>query len=839
MDLDPAADRCGADSLLEEILSADEEDEVAWRGPDRYVHRYLPAPGLPPESVRAPAMRGDRYRLAARRPGTLGGLAFQSLRRQPPGPGEVEIEVVAAGLNFSDVMKALGLYPGLPEGPVPLGAECSGRIISVGDGVTEVHVGDLVIAVAGFAFGSHVVARAELVAIKPPELSFAEAATLPIAFLSASYALEHLGRLGSGESVLIHSASGGVGLAAIQLARRAGALICATAGTPQKRDYLRALGIDCVADSRSLEFAETVLERTGGRGVDMILNSLPGEAIPRGIAALADFGRFLEIGKRDIYQNARLGLEPFQRNLSFFAIDLDRVIRERPALVGSMLRDIVARVRDGEIGPLPHRAWPVTESVDAFRFMQHGEHIGKIVLTFGGQPVTAVPDEDDPATFRADKSYLITGGLGGFGLAVARWMAERGAGTLVLFGRRGAITPEARQGVAELDKFGARVVVRAGDVSNEADLAAVFETIDRELPPLAGVVHAAMVLEDGLLINLDRDRIDRVLAPKVSGTWNLHAQTADRPLDFFIMFSSLSSVFGHAGQANYASANAFLDAMAWYRRARGLPALTVNWGYLGEVGYLAGRSELGERLERQGVLSFTVLQALALLEKAIKRQHVQVSVMRVDWSRFAGLGVIGRVSPRFAHLHNQADTDHGPVASREVLGRELILATDPHGRPALVEELLRDKVARVLGTSPDRLDSDKPLLSLGVDSLMAVELRNWLEGELLVDLPIVELMRSPSVSGLAELLAQRLERGRGAEPCEASRNGNGKGLLIGHNGHTGHTGHNGHNGQNGHIRVPLKPAPMELISRIDDLSADQVDALLAALLDEKGNGHGR
>ncbi len=434
VDLDSGADDGGLGSLLDEIRSADEEDEIAWRGTDRYVHRYLPAPGLPPEAERGPIKTGSPYRLAARRPGTLDGLVFQTLTRRPPGPGEVEIEVVAAGLNFSDVMKALGMYPGLPDGPLPLGAECSGRIAAVGKGVEGLRVGDEVLAVAGFAFASHVVARAELVAPKPPSLSFEEAATLPIAFLTASYALEHLGRLAEGERVLIHSASGGVGLAAIQLARRVGAEVFATAGAPEKREYLRGLGIECVMDSRSLEFADEVLRRTGGGGVDAVLNSLPGQAIPRGIAVLADYGRFLEIGKRDIFQNARLGLLPFHKNLSFSAIDLDRVIRERPALLGKMLRDIVRRVADGELAPLPHRAWPVNEAVDAFRFMQAGRHIGKVVLTFGEPPVARVPAEDEPLTFRADATYLITGGLGGFGLAVARWMAERGAGTLVLMG---------------------------------------------------------------------------------------------------------------------------------------------------------------------------------------------------------------------------------------------------------------------------------------------------------------------------------------------------------------------------------------------------------------------
>ncbi len=341
-------------------------------------------------------------------------------------------------------------------------------------------------------------------------------------------------------------------------------------------------------DSRSLEFADVVLERTGGRGVDVILNSLPGEAIPRGIAALADYGRFLEIGKRDIYDDARLGLRPFRKNLSFFAIDLDRIIRERAALAGSMLRDVARRVGDGKLAPLPHSAWPIGQALDAFRSMQQAKHIGKVVINCGDQPGAALTPDEEPLEFDADASYLITGGLGGFGLGVARFLADRGARTLVLLGRRGAVGVEARTAVRELEAKGTRIIVRAADVSNEAEVAEVFAAIDRDLPPLKGVVHAAMVLEDALLVNLDRDLIDRVLAPKLAGTWNLHVHTVNRPLDFFVMFSSLSSVFGHAGQGNYAAANAFLDAMAWYRRAIGLPALAINWGYLGDVGYLAG-----------------------------------------------------------------------------------------------------------------------------------------------------------------------------------------------------------------------------------------------------------
>jgi amino acid adenylation domain-containing protein len=753
VDLDPldANRQARARSLLDELRREDDEDELALRGPNRYVHRFVPSSGQS-SAATSDQMNGP-YRLSTARPGTLDGLTLRAFRRRAPGRGEVEIEVLAAALNFSDVMKALGIYPGLPDGPVPFGAECSGRITVLGEGVDEFQVGEEVLGVAPFAFGSHVTTRAELVALKPGPLSFEEAATIPIAFLTASYALDHLGRLSAGERVLIHSATGGVGLAALQLARRVGAEVFATAGTAEKRAFLTSIGVEHVMDSRSLAFADEVLERTGGQGVDAVLNSLAGEAISRGLATLADYGRFLEIGKRDIYQNTRLGLGPFRKNLSFFAIDLDRLMRERPGLLGSLLGHLVKDVGEGTLSPLPHAVYPISEVAAAFRTMQQGKHIGKLVLSMRQRPPSIAPG-DEPVAFRADASYLITGGLGGFGLAVARWMVERGARHLVLVGRRGIHSPEARAGVAALETLGARVTVLTADVSKEEDVTSVLAEVDRSLPPLRGVLHAAMVLEDSLLLNLDRELMRRVIAPKLGGAWNLHTQTANRSLDFFVLFSSLSSVFGHAGQGNYAAGNAFLDALAHHRRAQGLPALTVNWGYLGEVGYLAQRQQLGERLERQGVLSFTVQEALALLEKALQRQAVQVSVMRVDWARWRGLGVTGRVSPRFAHLLQEAQSAISTQAGLPTLAA--LRAVAPEQRPELLDALLGEKVARLLGANLAKLDRDKPLLNLGLDSLMAVELRNWIESELRVNLPIVELMRSPSIARLTELLLGQL-----------------------------------------------------------------------------------
>jgi polyketide synthase 12/epothilone polyketide synthase D len=808
VDLDPTADKDDISSLFEELTVNDDEDEIALRGSERYVHRYVSSRLASPQRKQG---KDVPYRLTIARPGSLDDLTPREVRRQPPGPGQVEIEVVAAGLNFSDVMKALGIYPGLGDGPVPLGAECSGRVAAVGEGVHDLRVGDEVLAVAPFAFASHVTTRAELTAIKPPQLTFEEAATLPIAFLTASYALDHLGHLAAGERVLIHSATGGVGLAAVQCARRVDAEIFTTAGTPEKRDYLKKLGIEHVMDSRSLAFADEVREHTGGRGVDVVLNSLAGEALVRGLESLADYGRFLEIGKRDVYGNSRLGLRPFRKNLSFFAIDLDRLMRERPALLGSLLRQLVREVGDGRLAPLPHRVYPIADVVAAFRYMQQSKHIGKIVLSMqeprgaNATPLAIAPAEE-PIAFREDATYLIAGGLGGFGLATARWMVEQGARHLALLGRRGIHSPEARRAVADMEKLGARVVVHRADIAKESDLASVLADIERNGPPLRGVLHAAMVLEDSLLLNLDRERMRRVLDPKVSGAWNLHRQTLGCSLDFFILFSSVASVLGHAGQGNYAAANTFLDGLAWYRRARGLPALTVNWGHIGEVGYLAERPQLAERLERQGVRKLTPRQGLTLLERLMQRQAIQAGVLRVDWSRWRGAGVTGRVSPRFAHLLEQHKNDGVSREPRAVPAADAVRAAAPEARRAMLDALLRDKTARVLGTSADRLDADKPLLNLGLDSLMAIELRNWIEQELRVNLPIMELMRSPGLSRLTDLLLSTL-----ADPQSA-------------------------NGQDGQAaadsRQPVAES-RELLEKIDEMPSEDVDALLADLLANK------
>ncbi len=746
----PAAD--ASEQLLAELQAmqtqADgDEDEVAWRDGERLVHRFVQA-----ESEPLPRIASESLACSLRIGKSAGveELQYRTIAEAELPATHVEIDVLATGLNFSDVMKALELYPGLSDGPVALGAECCGRIRRIGSAVTDWQVGDEVIAVAPGSFASRVVVDADLVAHKPKELTDAQAAAIPIAFLTAEYALTECARIRSGESVLIHAASGGVGLAAMQLARLAGATVFATAGNEEKRAYVRQMGARLVADSRNLAFADAIVAATADQsrpGVDVILNSLPGEAISKGISILRTGGRFLEIGKRDIYNDASLGLFAFRNNLAFFAIDLDQLFKQQPARMGLMLRSLVKRFDSGELQPLLTKSFEADDTRAAFRFMQQGKHIGKVAVSYTSTPKDILPGDYASIRFREDATYWIAGGLGGFGMQVAKWLANRGAGSLVLSGRRRLSPAECEKIAAEFSATKTRVTILPTDITDGESVAKSLAVIDASLPPLSGVFHTAMVLEDRMLVDLDRDTLERVLWPKVLGGWNLHQQTLGRKLDHFVLFSSLSSVFGHAGQANYSAANALLDALAHYRRSLRLPALAMNWGHLGEVGYLAEREQLGQRLERQGVLSFTVKQALDCLEYAMQLNEDQLSVLRIDWSLWRGLGITSRVSPRFAHLlRNRASdesSDHQKLASAEQLRTANLC-----DRPALVERLLRYKAGALLGIASEHLQSERALLEMGLDSLMAVEMRNWIESQMEISLPIAALMRSASLTEL-------------------------------------------------------------------------------------------
>lgn len=753
--------------LCAEILSGSAEDELALRDEARYVHRFVNSSlGRYSELGEEP---GQSYRLHLSEYGTLHGMRLRPSQRRDPLdlPTLVEVEVHAAALNFSDVIKALALYPGLPEGFVPVGIECAGVVTAVGAGVSAFKPGDEVVCITPMAIASHAYTDHRFVALKPKHLSMHEAATLPIAFLTAHYALNHIGHMEAGEKVLVNAATGGVGLAAIQLAQAAGAELFATAGTAEKRALLGFLGIEHIMDSRTLAFADEIMEKTAYRGVDLILNSLPGEAISKGMSILADYGRFLEIGKRDIYGNTPLGLRAFRKNVSLSAIDLDRGLREKPDLCSKMFRRLIEEAESGRIAALPYRVFPVTQVIEAFRYMAKAKHVGKVILEMKGHSVRPVRDINaSRLQFSADASYLITGGLGGLGSALALWMADHGARCLVLASRRGVTNESGQQFVRSLEDRGVRVVIKKVDLSQRVEVQSLVSEIANDLPPLRGIMHGAAVLDDGLILQLDGERIERVCAPKMNAAWFLHESTQGIPLDFFVCHSSTSSVLGNAGQANYAAANAFLDGIAEYRRSIGLPALTINWGYLGDLGLAAGSKKLAEKFERQGVWPVPPSEGLPILGKLMLTQADRVSVMRLDWSRLRQLAPTMTQCPRFEQMMRADNSEEVSKGHTGSAIRNMVLATVPEKRLEVMLDIVRNKVARVLGTRPEKIELDRSLMDLGLDSLMGFELRNWIEGELRLNVPVVELMQGPTVEKLTMLVLTQLEKGQTTGPKE-------------------------------------------------------------------------
>ena len=738
-------------TLVQELLTGSSEDQVALRGEKRYVARLIES--SLPASVPLMQAGTQRFRLELAKPGILDQLTLQAVARRDLAPHEVEIEVVAAGLNFLDVVRGLGLVPGLllDEDPVQFGMECSGRISALGTAVTGLAVGDAVIAVVSepACFSTHVYTPQHLVVQRPETLTFEAAAALPIVFVTAYYALHILGRMRQGERILIHAAAGGVGLAAVQLGQQVGAEIFATAGSPEKREFLKNLGVQHVMDSRSLDFAETIMTLTDGEGVDIVLNSLSGEALTKSLEVLAPFGRFLEIGKRDIYDNRALGLWPFQKNLSYSALDLVRIFRDCPELSRELLQAMVTQLSTGKFVPLPTQVFPITAVQEAFRHMSQARHIGKVVVSLQESAKAWI----SPSTaLRADATYLVTGGLGGLGLTVAQWLVAKGARHVVLAGRKAPST-KTEEAVTTLRNQGAEIYIAIGDISKEVDAQRILTEIRTQFPPLHGVFHCAGVLNDGILLQQNEQRFAQVMAPKVEGSWHLHHLTLDQPLDYFVLFSSTAALLGAAGQGNYATANAFLDGLAYHRRALGLPAVSINWGPWATVG---GVVELGvaQTMERNGLASLEPETGIAILAQLLIQSHAQVMVANFDAQRWA-LAHPGSAQTLLANLGtgNLAPTSH-----RENTLRQALISIAPGlERRALLEEHLRNQAAQVLGMVAERIDVGTTSFgSLGFDSLRALELRNRLENSLDLTLPATLVWNFPTFSTLADYLASKL-----------------------------------------------------------------------------------
>ncbi|HEY8545856.1 MAG TPA: type I polyketide synthase, partial [Acidimicrobiales bacterium] len=629
------------------------------------------------------------------------------------------------------------------------------------------------------AFGPVAVADQRVLAPIPAGMSFAEAAATPVAFLTAYYALVDLAGLRAGESVLVHAAAGGVGGAALQLARHLGADVFATA-SPRKQATL-GLPADRVASSRDLEFEARFRAATRGRGVDVVLNALAGDFVDASLRLLAPDGRFVEMGKTDIRDPAAVAAA--HPGVTYQAFDL---VEAGPERLGAMLAEVLDRFAAGDLRPLPRTTWDVGRAAEAFRTMAQARHVGKLVLTVPPSASVAVADADAdpsspaPGTDREGTvsegtapagTVLITGGTGGLGAHVARHLVARGARHLVLAGRRGPDAPGATELAAELEARGATVTVAACDVADRAAVAALLDAVPADRP-LRTVVHAAGLLDDGVIASLDAERLARVLAPKVAGAWHLHELTRERgiELDAFVLFSSAAGAFGSAGQANYAAANTFLDALAAARRAEGLPAVALAWGFWAEASGMTGH--LGEvdkaRLRRAGFVPLATDDGLRLLdaglrhgEAALVAAHLSLPVLRrsaragalpASWGRLVG------VRPDAAAPAGAGDPGAG-AGGGDLAGALAVrvagLGADEARRAVL--DVVRREAAAVLGHGDaDAVPPDRVFKELGFDSLTAVELRNRLQAASGLRLSATLVFDHPTPTALAAELAAAL-----------------------------------------------------------------------------------
>ena len=738
-----------AERLRDLVLSDSDETEIVLRGGMTHVVRFESGSSHDHQTGRAEAARLRRGDGSG-----IDRIHWGAISRASPRPTDVEIAVEAIGLNFRDVMFGLGL---LPEeilehgfaGPT-LGLECSGRIERVGSAVKGLKPGDRVIAFAKNAFSTHVTTPAAVVAPIPGNLSFETAATIPVAFLTAYHALMLCARLKPGETVLIHGGAGGVGLAAIQIARWRGARVIATAGSPEKRSLLTSLGAEHVFDSRSGGFAEDV-RRVTGEGVAVVLNSLSGEAMERSIGILKPFGRFVELGKRDYVANTHVGLRPFRRNLSYFGVDLDQLLIDEPATSKLLLRSVLRLFANGELAPLPYRAFDANETTEAFRLMQQSGHIGKLVVR--PPPLSDITVRQRRSfQVTSDKLHLITGGFGGFGLETARWLAAKGARNIMLVGRSGAASPAAREALASLAAQGVRIRAEALDISDKAALQRLFARFGKDLPVLGGVIHAAMVLDDSMLSSLTEHKLERVLKPKVAGADHLDHLTREMRLDYFILYSSATTLIGNPGQAAYVAANGYLEGMARRRRKAGLPALAIAWGAIEDVGVLARSDATREALaNRVGIKGMIAQDALRLMGDVLglpgSAREAVIAIAPVNWSA-ARQHLAVLKAPAYRKLASQDETGTGDKDKIDIAA--LVARTTPEEARKTIGDLIVDEIARVLRLPREDVARTVPLSEIGLDSLMAVELALGLEERFTLNAPLSTTASSFTVNELVD-----------------------------------------------------------------------------------------
>ncbi len=749
IDLDPDRPMPLSD-LANELLYPDAETQIAYRMGLRQTARLARA-GVGSGRPNLPDPAGEvSWLLAADASGDLEGVKPEPHPPAELGEREVRVAVEAAGLNFLDMFRSLGVI-----GEGSLGEEFCGRVVEVGAEVTTVSVGDRVVGLGFGTLGSEAVTTEELVVLAPSGVAPAALATLPTVFASALLSFDLAG-LKAGERVLIHAGTGGVGLAAVQLAQAAGAEVFATTSAP-KQAFLRSLGVEHVFDSRQTKFGEEILEATGGEGVHVVLNSLTGPGfIDASLACLAQNGRFVELARVDILSEEEMAAA--RPDVGYWILELDTLKQETPAVPGDALQRVVDQVAAGELAPLVHTRWSLAEAGTAMKYMQAARHIGKLVLA--GSPI-------ETGQLRDDRTYLVTGGMGGIGCEVAGWLAERGAGAIVLNGRRPP-DPEAEETINGLRQQGVTVEVELADATDPSALDQMLARIDANLPPLGGVIHSVGVLSDGVLANQTWEKFEEVLGPKMLGAWHLHRATEDRDLDMFVLFSSIAGVMGNSGQSNHAAANVFLDQLAAHRRSLGLPGQSIAWGAWSGLGEAEEQRErIAVQLEAAGTGWMTPEQGMRAFDHLVRQDVTMAMAAAVDWQAVAeGPEAHSLFLEDLLSADDSADTQESSVDLLDALRNAAAAERDQ----MLIAHLQRELQAVM--RLPDLPDDSAVFADLGMDSLMVVELRNRLNRAFAGEYTVsnTAIFDYPNITGLAQHLSQEFgQAGEAVESREAAQ----------------------------------------------------------------------
>ncbi|KAG6358653.1 hypothetical protein INS49_012171 [Diaporthe citri] len=731
-------------------------------------------------------------RLTMKTPGLLHTMSWSDASVAELAEGEVLVETKAVGLNFRDVLIALGV---LENSPAEMGFEGSGIVRKVGPGATRFSVGDRVMYIGSSCFSTQHAMKEALCVKMDDAMSFAQAAAMPCVYTTALMALVDRANLQKGQTILIHAAAGGVGLAAIQMAQVIGAEIYCTVGSQTKRDYLKDnynIPDSHIFNSRDSSFLPDVLKATNQRGVDVVLNSLSGDLLTASWRCVAEFGTMVEIGKRDFQRRARLPMEAFEANRTFTGLELRLMAEAMPHKATALLERCVGWIRDGSIaGPTVSATYQAAHIQDAFRHMQAARHVGKIVvampervedLHLAGVPVSAVVAAPKPKpAFRSDRTYLLVGGLGGLGRALATWMAENGARSLVFLSRSAQAGPGTDGFVKELDSLGCQVFLVAGSVTSKADVDKAVNNPLSAASPLAGILNLSMVLKDIGLADMSFADWNTAVQPKVQGTWNLHEATASAELDFFILFSSYGSIAGQWGQANYAAANTFMDAFVQFRHHKGLVGSVIDVGVMGEVGFVSRNQDVLDRLDRIGMRILQECNLLDAVALAVGRSTAAAATSsspasapgqavytnpsqvllglntsipissplnRVAWRRDARMSI-------YHNLERAGGGSDGPSKSggdRNSLRAQLAALADQQERQGAVARALAGALANFLIKDDGSIPLDRPLESVGMDSLVAMEMRNWVRQQVGAQLSTIAIVQSPSLLHLAGLV---------------------------------------------------------------------------------------